>query len=244
MAVKPLDWISWSAARTRMHEIWRPWSDLYREANEAMVRALRSRQVHYRGEAYDLQTFRLVPIENVISTLRDLNVYLGDESSAEYEITGITTTSFGTSLLRVSQPDTWTSTNTARIRNPELVWSEFRDYLIRFELPASVQPDRARSPHGRGAPRSRRKRTKQMRAINRHPQHGPKPGTTGFDTSDRALFPEIEQLRRMGKARSGIAATRILAEAGKIGGSGTPESLAARLARRYGQWRSASAPNG
>jgi hypothetical protein len=75
-------------------------------------------------------------------------------------------------------------------------------------------------------------------------QRGPKPGTTGFYTSDRALFPEIEQLQKTGEARSTIAAARILANADKVKGPGTPESRAIRLSRRYGRWKSGATPEG
>jgi hypothetical protein len=74
---------------------------------------------------------------------------------------------------------------------------------------------------------------------------GPKPGMTGFNAADRALFPEIKQMLKDGKARSVIAAARILATQQKVGSSGgTTESRAVRVARRYGQWKSASTPKG
>jgi hypothetical protein len=82
----------------------------------------------------------------------------------------------------------------------------------------------------------------QMRVTSRRPQRGPAPGTTGFADCDRALFPMIEQMRKDGKARSIIAAARILAREGKVASSGgTEDNLAARLARRYGHWKSAAA---
>jgi hypothetical protein len=143
MRVQPLDWSSWWEARLRMREVWRPWADLYHQANEAMANALRSGQVHYRGDALAHDGFTPLPVKDVISTLRKLSV-APDEAAAEYEIAEIMTTTFGSDSLRVSRPHTWTSRRFARILRPELVWPEFRDYLIRFELPANPTPDRKR----------------------------------------------------------------------------------------------------
>jgi hypothetical protein len=65
-----------------------------------------------------------------------------------------------------------------------------------------------------------------------HRRRGPQPGTINrHGAADRALFPEIE---RLAKEKGSItAATRQLAEAGRVAGTGVPKSLAARLATVY-----------
>jgi hypothetical protein len=74
----------------------------------------------------------------------------------------------------------------------------------------------------------------------RERRHGPKRGVTGFRSSDFALCPRIDQMMTAGGARSAIAAARILAKDGSVHGKGTPENRAIRLARRYGEWKSAA----
>ena len=89
------------------------------------------------------------------------------------------------------------------------------------------------------AVRDARSGSKQIDSSdNRQPRRGPKPGATGFDATDRLLFPEIDQIRGNGQARSIVAAARILANAKKIAGAGSPENRATRLARRYAKHRS------
>jgi hypothetical protein len=78
----------------------------------------------------------------------------------------------------------------------------------------------------------------QISVRNQRARRGPEPGETGFAATDKELFPEIERLRKEGKARSISEATRVLAELGKISGSGSTESRATRVARRYGRHKS------
>jgi hypothetical protein len=64
---------------------------------------------------------------------------------------------------------------------------------------------------------------------------GPAPGTVDrFGKSDRMLFPEIERIRRKDH-KSVYAAALDLARAGKVLGSGTGESRAKRLAKRFSE---------
>lgn len=253
MTAKPLDWFSWWNARLRMSEIWKAWAHDYDAANQAMIRALRSGEVHYRGSAVKSDGFTPVPFEDVIATMQELFFLGPDEVTAQYEITATNfhVSDFGRELgfSSVIRPLTSKSRQTARIWNPELAWTEFRDYLIRCELPAGATPDDAaaarsqRRGPSRGEARSQQKRPPNRRRNlgTQQRQHGPRPGVTGFTTADKALFPTIDQMIEKGEARSGIAAARILDENGRVAsGGGTPESRAARLARRYGKWKSTS----
>jgi hypothetical protein len=81
----------------------------------------------------------------------------------------------------------------------------------------------------------------RVRALQSEPRRGPKPGETGFNAADSALFSEIAQIRKSGKARSNVAAARLLVKESKVASSGgSDENRAARLARRYGKWKSDS----
>jgi hypothetical protein len=65
-----------------------------------------------------------------------------------------------------------------------------------------------------------------------HGRRGPMRGSTGFQASDRKLFPLISSLIESGAARSpNSAALKI--DAKKIAGPGTPENKARRLAALY-----------
>jgi hypothetical protein len=144
MTAKPLDWKSWWEARDKMTEIYEGWSS-WDQANNAMAKALRSGKVHCRGEFSEFD-WRFgnddsVALQDVISTLPKLHVY-SVEAVVEYEITITEMTTFGSDLFRVLRPHTGKSKRTARIRNPELVWPEFCDYLIRFELPTGPMSSR------------------------------------------------------------------------------------------------------
>jgi hypothetical protein len=62
-------------------------------------------------------------------------------------------------------------------------------------------------------------------------RRGPRQKTTGYEASDRKLFPRVKKLISSGEARSAHGAARIIAD--KISGPGTPESRAKRLSARY-----------
>jgi len=155
MAAKPLDWKSWWDARSKITELWPGWSWSSSLGDQAMVNALQGGQVHYRAaRAYDLvHSWESVPLRDVISTLQKLTIFT-DEAIAEYETATVTTTTFGGGLVLTSQQHTRKTEKTARIVRPELVLSEFCDYLIQFELPAGVtlptgsrRGGKARVPH-------------------------------------------------------------------------------------------------
>lgn len=72
--------------------------------------------------------------------------------------------------------------------------------------------------------------TRERAATRRR---GPKPGTVDrYGDSDRALYPELEQLIR-DEHLSRTAAAMKLAAADRIGGAGSEENRARRLARRF-----------
>ena len=71
-----------------------------------------------------------------------------------------------------------------------------------------------------------------LRKANRV-RRGPQSGATGYQRSDRKMFPRIGRLIREAKAGSPYGAALILAREGRLGGAGAPESRAKRLAARY-----------
>ena len=85
-----------------------------------------------------------------------------------------------------------------------------------------------RSPH-----RKRRASIAAKQASPKGPERGPARGTTGFQASDRTLFPEMKTLIEAGKARSSHGAALTLARDNKVTGAGHVESKAKRLATRY-----------
>jgi len=62
-------------------------------------------------------------------------------------------------------------------------------------------------------------------------QRGPAPGTTGFASQDRKLFPKMQKKIDNGEARSPHSAAMQLI--GEIAGGGSPESKAKRVSARY-----------
>ena len=116
------------------------------------------------------------------------------------------------------------STATARVTAPSLTTSALEaavDLSNVVPQPAPMTPP----PTPAGTGRARRSRK------------GPAPGTVDrYGDSDRTLFPEIECIMRDGH-KSVHAAALELASAGKVQGSGTPESRAKRLAMRFGNER-------
>jgi hypothetical protein len=97
------------------------------------------------------------------------------------------------------------------------------------------------SPAGyqvRGARTEQTLGTKRAKRRGNQTRRGPKPGETGFNAADSALFPEIEEMRKSGEARSVVAAALILVKKGKVAsGGGSDENRAIRPARRYGRWK-------
>jgi hypothetical protein len=101
----------------------------------------------------------------------------------------------------------------------------FNRWLARHELPLSparflpAEPDSSAT-----SPATPRKQASRPR--------GPQPGTVSrYDKDDRALFPAMDEL--IPQAGSARAAALLLARDGKITGTGTEESLAKRLERKY-----------
>jgi hypothetical protein len=165
MTAKPIAWVSWWDARCRMPEIWSGWSYDRSGADKAMVNALQSGEVHYRGEAQEAGgawwPARSVNLKNVITGLVSLSVGF-IETTAEYETTEWTAgVAFGRLPLQTA-PRSITREKTAVIRRAEIAWEEFRDYLIRFELPAGAEPTKTQQC-ARAAVKPGRKRVQQSR---------------------------------------------------------------------------------
>ena len=70
-----------------------------------------------------------------------------------------------------------------------------------------------------------------LRKANK--RRGPQLGTTGYCDADRKMFPQIRRLVRDGTARSPHGAALMLADQGKLAGTGKRESLAKRVAGCY-----------
>jgi hypothetical protein len=87
----------------------------------------------------------------------------------------------------------------------------------------------------RSPSRKRRASMAAKQASPKAPERGPARGTTGFQHSDRTLFPEMKSLIEAGKARSSHQAALMLARENKVAGAGHQESKAKRLATRYRQ---------
>jgi hypothetical protein len=124
------------------------------------------------------------------------------------------------------EAEPWARFFAARVRWPELV-----DKLEAAGFAVAELGESARSEQRLGTKRAKRR--------SHQPRRGPKPGETGFNAADKALFETIERMQKKGEARSAIAGARILVKKGKVASSGgSDENRAVRVARRYGQWRS------
>jgi hypothetical protein len=142
MAVKPLDFVTWEKADSWMSEQapWR-WDASWDARRRALANALKSGPVEYRCDGDPVYPVSLriwmereqrVSLGEVIAGLDHLTFGVG-EVLATYEVTEVVTTTFGSGLLRTSQSEKRQQTRQAMIRNPELVFSQLRDYLIRYE---------------------------------------------------------------------------------------------------------------
>jgi hypothetical protein len=204
MAVKPLNWISWREARDRMPQIWDGWRYQPAHADQAMVKSLRRGKVPYRGKAFEPGSYRTNPIalQNVVAgllSLRNPPFAASFAQAAEYE-----TTEWGLALGGGTRP--FTAKKTAELDGVELAWTEFRDDLIRFELPAGMIPSRSRGP--------------QPNALRR------------YEAADHKLFPEIRRLKKADQLSVSAAALKLArgaVEGKTVAGSGTAESRAKRL---------------
>ena len=150
MAVKPFDWISWSEGRRRMPDIWDGWRFQTSHADKAMVSSLRRGNVPFRGEAHeplfpDLpivrpRTDRPLALPEVAAGLLVLQFSLHQLTLAEYEATEV-----GSVLvLGGITPAPVRVRRTAVLSREELAWEQFRDDLIRFELPRGATPSGSR----------------------------------------------------------------------------------------------------
>jgi len=111
----------------------------------------------------------------------------------------------------------------------------FRSYFARHpRLGLAVRRADFERWHGPPQKEQEQKLAPQLPAGGKR-RSGPKPGELRrFEAADRALFPELEQIMAE-QHMSRSEAARVLADAGKILGSGAPESRAKRLAGLYGR---------
>jgi hypothetical protein len=115
-----------------MPEIWQSWANLPDHADRAMVNALRSGRVPHRGDDGRGFDARPVPLKVAVPALR--KILLGsDRAIVTYEKTILH------GPLGPYRPQPHTVEATVDFFGPELAWDEFRDELIRFELPASFE---------------------------------------------------------------------------------------------------------
>jgi hypothetical protein len=134
VAVKPFDWISWWEARARMPSIWAGWHTDRPHADQAMVNALRRGQVHSRGPdgAAHRHRFQLI---GALETVQSISL-TGSTTALVTFVACYEFPSISDPAIIASRP----IQVTAEFVNPELVWDEFRNELIRFELPAEATP--------------------------------------------------------------------------------------------------------
>lgn len=105
----------------------------------------------------------------------------------------------------------------------QVQWEKFVIYVETNLLPDTVKPKllRARPTE----------RVKQAAQKSKNRQHGPEPGSVGYNKADLRLYPKMMRLyRKHGSAR---AAAFKLIEEGLVTGSGSAENLAKRLAARF-----------
>jgi hypothetical protein len=120
MTAKPLHWVSWWRARWSMPKICDLWADHPISANRAMVRAVR--RIHCKGIGV---------------------IVLSEELDACGKVVEIEEIQSGTQQIVFCERMVWVRykrddgvDETAEFPDVELVWREFRDYLIQFEAPA------------------------------------------------------------------------------------------------------------
>jgi hypothetical protein len=149
MSVKPLNWISWHKARCRMPEIWDGWHFQLTHADKAMVNSLRRGYVPYRGKAWTLgsrYTRQPIALRDVVAGLLTVRnaTFVEVADPMFLEVADYEATEWGSVLaLGGYQSQPMTVNKTAQLDDVELGWDEFRDHLVRFELPASVTPKAA-----------------------------------------------------------------------------------------------------
>jgi hypothetical protein len=166
LTVTPYTWIPWSEARSRMPEVWSGWRLDGYHADRAMVNSLRRGKVPYRGGA-EILNFpflnRPVRLQDVVVGLLNLNLLLKE---AEYEQADI---SPGFLVGRfVNPPRPMTQKRVAWLIDAELAWEEFRDDLIRFELPRDATPNPDLTEATTSNQRvPRQKRSRQLQAYKR-----------------------------------------------------------------------------
>jgi hypothetical protein len=160
MAAEPFNWVSWQEARHRMPEIWDGWH-YFLSADHAMVSSLRRGNVPCRGEAYGLGLWPTKPISlrEVVAGLLSLrSSWSLFAHEAEYE-----TTEWRTVLtIGGYQGQPTKVKKTATLDKVELAWDEFRDDLIRYELPAGVKPKKSSSSPSRPGPKAGEQNSKDL----------------------------------------------------------------------------------
>ena len=81
---------------------------------------------------------------------------------------------------------------------------------------------------------NRRRKIRGAAQAKLKTQRGPAPGTTGFLSQDRKVFPKIAKKIKKGEARSPYSAAMQLKD--EIAGSASPENKAKRVSARYREW--------
>jgi hypothetical protein len=133
-----------------MPDIWDGWRFQTSHADKAMISSLRRGNVPFRGEAHeplfpDLpivrpRTDRPLALPEVAAGLLVLQFSLHQLTLAEYEATEV-----GSVLvLGGITPAPVRVRRTAVLSREELAWEQFRDDLIRFELPRGATPSGSR----------------------------------------------------------------------------------------------------
>jgi hypothetical protein len=169
MTAKPLNWISWREARQRMPKIWDRWAYFPDRADRAMMNTLRRGHVLCRGEGIILfgnHGDKTVEINEILPELRGIS-FAGESVAVRYVQRAsppplhppqcyytveadlgqiVSSIESMTTSPAAPFPVCDTVKATARFVAPELVWDEFRDELIRFELPADASSNDTAAP--------------------------------------------------------------------------------------------------
>jgi hypothetical protein len=145
LAVTPYTWVSWAEARRRMPDIWHFWL-IDREANASMVKVLRRGRVECRGPDGVADGYR-VRLHDILPALQEISL-TSQTARVRYakRVSTLHTVGYLQPTLVESESEA-----IAEFRAPELVWEQFRDGLIRFELPTGMQPTGNARSQQRGA---------------------------------------------------------------------------------------------
>jgi len=169
MVAAPLNWISWREARDLMpKKIWAEWRYRSDHADQAFIRCLRRGNVPYRGEASEHLPYFIrhpVPLGDVVTGLLSLRTQYMSVFAYEAEYEAPQWQPIWT-LDDLRRPPI-TVKRTVILNNVELSWDDFRNDLIRYELPRGAEPITSPGEKNRPNPSERRLKPAPEVAIHK-----------------------------------------------------------------------------